>query len=194
MLYLMKFMDEQFLYPMRYSYLVNYLSPYLKDSMKVLDVGASCGRLANRLSKKLPETRFMGVDPYVQPKSFIPVKQSNGTQIPYPDNSFDCVMIIDVLHHDKNSLNILKEARRVSKKYVLIKDHFWKNKFDFYMLKMTDYLINKPYGIPLPYNFFTLSDWKDLIEQSNLKIIKSQRFRYNLLNTSKHVIYLLEKK
>jgi SAM-dependent methyltransferase len=193
MLNLMKLFNEKIGFPLRWKYLVAYLSPYLRNSKKVLDLGASCGRLANELSKKLPNIDFVGVDTYVQPKTFIPIKRYNGKEIPFPDNSFDCVIIIDVLHHDENPTVILKEARRVSKKYILIKDHFWNNKLDFLLLKYADYIGNKPYGVALPYNFLRISDWKSMIKETNLKITKSLKFRYNIIDPCKHIIYLLEK-
>ena len=193
MIHLMKWFNERIGFPLRWKYLVRYLSPYLKNSRNVLDLGASCGRLANELSNKLPDTYFVGVDTNVQPKSFIPIKKYDGKKIPFPDNSFDCVMIIDVLHHDENPAIILQEARRVSKKYILIKDHYWNNKFDFLLLKYSDYFGNKPYGVALPYNFLNIANWESLIKESNLKIVKTQRFRYNLFDPCKHIIYLLNK-
>ncbi|MCA9371997.1 class I SAM-dependent methyltransferase [Candidatus Woesebacteria bacterium] len=125
MLTIIKWINENIVFPLRWNYLVAYLSPYLQNATDVLDLGASCGRLANELSKKFPKIHFVGVDTHVQPKTFIPIKKYDGKKIPFPDNSFDCVMIIDVLHHDKNPEHILKEAKRVSRKYILIKDHYW---------------------------------------------------------------------
>lgn len=190
---LIKWFNENIVFPLRWKYLVKYLSPYLRNSKKVLDLGASEGRLANELSKKLPNIDFVGVDTHVQPKTFIPIKRYNGKKNPFPDNSFDCVMVIDVLHHDKNPTRILGEARRVSKKYILIKDHYWNNSLDFFLLKCADYSSNKPYGVTLPYNFLRITDWESMIKETNLKIIKSQKFRYNIFDLCKHVIYLLEK-
>jgi ubiquinone/menaquinone biosynthesis C-methylase UbiE len=189
----MKWFVETIGLPLKWKYMVKYLPPYLKNTKKVLDLGASCGRLSKELSKKLQYTEFIGIDTHVQPKTFIPIKKYDGKNIPFPDNSFDCVMIIDVLHHDEHPELILQEARRVSKKNILIKDHYWKNKIDFILLKYADYIGNKPYGIALPYNFLKISDWEDMIKKTNLKISKSKKFKYNLFDPCKHIIYLLEK-
>ena len=193
MLNMIKLFNEKIGFPLRWKYLVSRLSPYLNDVNKVLDLGASCGRLANELSKKHPKIDFVGVDTHVQPKTFIPIKEYDGKKLPFPDNSFDCVIIIDVLHHDENPEIILKEAKRVSKKYILVKDHFWNNKLDFLLLKYADYFGNKPYGVKLPYNFFKISDWNNIIRKVNLKITKSEKFRYNFIDPCKHIIFLLQK-
>jgi len=193
MLSFSKWFSEKIGMPLKWKYMVKHLSPYLKNKGSVLDLGASCGRLSNKLSKKLKSSSFVGIDTHVQPKTYIPITKYDGKKIPYPDNSFDCVMIIDVLHHDNDPAAILKEARRVSKKNVLIKDHYWKNKLDFMILKYADYIGNKRYGIKLNYNFHSITGWKKLFRESELKIINSKFFRYLSIDPCKQVIYMLEK-
>ncbi len=179
--------------PLRWKYLTKRLSPYLKNSGRVLDVGASCGTLACELSKDIPEAKFEGVDVYLQPESFIPVTKYDGKNIPHPGDSFDCVMLIDVLHHDNNPEEVLREAKRVSRKYILIKDHYWDNEVDFTLLKVVDYAGNKPCGVRLPYNFMKINEWNGMFNRTDLKTRKIEKFRYNAVDPCKHVIYLLEK-
>ncbi|MFC1627372.1 class I SAM-dependent methyltransferase [Patescibacteria group bacterium] len=190
---LMKWINETVGFPLRSKYLVKFLYPYLKNTNKVLDLGSSSGRLAKDLSKYLPNVNFVGVDTHVPSKTFIPVKKYDGKRLPFPNNSFDCVMMIDVLHHSNNPEMIIKEAKRVSRKFVLIKDHYWKNKLDFLLLKFADYIGNKPYGIPLPYNFLKITNWKKIIKNTKLKITKSQKFHLCFLDFCNHIIYLLKK-
>lgn len=190
---LIKLFSEKITFPLRWEYLVYLLSPYLKDVNNVLDLGASCGRLASKLSEKLPHIDFIGIDTHVQSKTFIPITKYDGKKIPYPDNSFDCVMMIDVIHHIDYPEIILEEVKRVSKKYVLIKDHYWNNKFDLSLLKFADYIGNKPYGVNLPYNFFKVSDWNELIKNLNFRTVKTEKFRCNFVDPCRHIIFHLEK-
>jgi SAM-dependent methyltransferase len=192
MLSLIKQFNEKIGFPLRCKYLVYHLFPYLQNVNKVLDLGSAEGRLVKELSKKLPNLDFVGIDLHSS-RTFIHVKKYDGKKIPFPDNSFDCVMIIDVLHHIEHPEEILQEVRRVSKKYVLIKDHYWKNKIDFLILKHADYIGNKPYGIALPYNFLRISDWRKIIKKTNFKISKSEKFKFNFFDPCNHIIYLLEK-
>jgi SAM-dependent methyltransferase len=190
---LLKLFNEKVTFPLRWKYLVNHLSPYLTDVNNVLDLGASCGRLAYKLSERLPQINFVGIDTYVQPKIYIPIKEYNGTNIPYPDNYFDCVMMVDVIHHIEHPEIVLNEAKRVSKKYILIKDHYWNNKFDLVLLKLADYNGNKPYGVNLPYNFLKIADWNSLFKDHNLRTINTEKFRCNVVDPCRHIIFKLEK-
>ena len=54
----------------------------------------------------------------------IPLKIFNGTNIPYEDQSFDSVLVVEVFHHCNNPEKVLKEAIRVAKKKVIIFDMY----------------------------------------------------------------------
>lgn len=193
MLNLIKILDEKLIFPLRFKRLAKILGHYLEGSKRVLDLGASDGKLAETIQKDL-DIEFFGIDTHPQPKKSIPVIKYNGKKIPFKNNSFDCVMVVDVLHHDKNPHQIIKEAKRVSKKYILIKDHYFTNKVDFALLKFADYMGNKPYGVSLPYNFLNIEAWNNLIKANNLIIIKSQKYRSSIFFPIKHIILKLRSK
>lgn len=189
----LKSLNEKILFPIRRWHLTRILTPYLKNSKSVLDLGSSDGRLAAQIQRKLAAQRkciqFMGCDVHVQPKTYIPIFQYSGHRLPFADNTFDCVLIVDVLHHTDNPLQVLKEAKRVSRRYVLIKDHYWNNSKDFSRLKFADYIGNKPYGIRLPYGFLTRNDWLDLVQNDcGFSIVAYKTFRFNFLDPCKHIL------
>jgi len=190
-------LNEKILFPLRRWYLTRILTSYLRDSKNVLDLGSSDGRLAVKIQKKLAvqgkSIQFMGCDIHVQPKTCIPIIQYDGYRLPFADNTFDCVLIVDVLHHTDNPLRVLQEAKRVSSRYVLIKDHYWNSSKDFSRLKFADYIGNKPYGIQLPYRFLTRNDWITLVQNTcNLSIIAYKTFRFNFFDPCKHVLLKVE--
>lgn len=208
MLGVMKQINEKILFPYRRSYLSKELSDVIntidiiKSSenslserpVKVLDIGCSCGRLAKEVNKLSPKLEFEGVDTYIQPETSIKVTQYDGTSIPHEDLSYNLVTIIDVLHHAEDLEQVIKEASRVSNKYILIKDHFYENELEFQLLKYADYFGNKPYNIDLQYKYLKLSEWEEIFEKNNLKIVFSKKFKYNLFDPCNHVTFLLEKK
>lgn len=187
-----KTFNEKILSPWRWKLLKKHLSPYFGKSKTILDIGSGDGGLANEIQKE-HRVKITGVDPHPQSKTFIPVIAFDGKTLPFADETFEMTMISDVLHHDKNPQMILREAKRVSKKYILIKDHYWTNSIDFSLLKWTDYLGNASYGVNLPYNYLTMVGWKKLFETNNLRIIEQKMFRYNVFDPCRHVIFLLEK-
>lgn len=188
----LKALDEKVLFPLRFNYLEKLLTPYLKGYNKVLDIGAGCGRLSRGLQEKTG-IEFIGVDKHLQEETYIPISSYDGKHLPFADNSFDCSMLIDVLHHDRNPSDIISEARRVSKKDILIKDHYWKTELDFAMLSVGDYIGNMPYGVDLPYNFLNMDEWAKLFEENGLRVKEEKKFRFNPIDPLKHVIFNLEK-
>jgi ubiquinone/menaquinone biosynthesis C-methylase UbiE len=64
------------------------------------------------------------VDVLVRPGTAISVRAYDGVTLPEADASYDVVMMIDVLHHTDDPTLLLREAGRVSKQGILIKDHF----------------------------------------------------------------------
>jgi SAM-dependent methyltransferase len=190
---IIRIVNEKILSPLRWKLLIKHLSPFIDKKIKtILDIGAGDGGLSNELLKKI-KVKITGVDPYPQQKTFIPIKIFDGKTVPFKDNSFDMAMINDVLHHDNHPEIILNEAKRVSKKYILIKDHYFQNKIDYLVLKWGDHLGNASYGVNIPYNFLIIDKWKKLFKQLNLKIIKQKNFKYNLIDPTKQIIFLLEK-
>lgn len=185
--------NEKILFPIRYQLLSKSLAPYLKGNKRVLDIGSSDGKLAKEIQNKIGG-EFIGIDVLIQPVTFIPIEKYDGKILPFKDDTFDCVLISDVLHHAEDQERLLNEAKRVSCKYLVIKDHYWKSKLDFLILKIADYIGNKPYNVSLPYKFLTLQNWKDIFQKNDLRVIEQKKFRFNFFDPVKQIIFKLEKK
>lgn len=179
--------------PIRRNSLVRRILPHVQKAKRILDLGAGDGALSHRLSDVLPNVSFVGVDIVLQPQSFIPVKHYDGRKLPFPSHSFDTVLIVDVLHHDTDPFAILKEARRVSTKYILIKDHYWVTGLDRFFLKVADYLGNKVYGVALPYNYFTMKQWRALVAKLPMSIEHVEYFKIVPGDMAKQVLFVLKK-
>lgn len=79
---------------------------------KVLDVGAGDGLITSLLGAKGIEFEPEGVR-LAQEKG-VDVIQGDAYKLPFEDNSFEAVTMIDVLEHLKHPQKALKEARRVA--------------------------------------------------------------------------------
>ena len=118
-----------------------------KEVSSVLDVGAGTGEMACAIKNYRPELVVSGVDVYIRPKTFIPVTEYDGNRLPFNDNSFDAVITVDVLHHCADPVAVLKECARVSKRFVIIKDHVSDSAFDEKVLRLMDWVGNRAHGV-----------------------------------------------
>lgn len=150
---------------------ISELLPAEVDS--VLDVGAGTGEMAFAINNFRPELRMSGVDVYIRPKTFIPVTKYDGNRLPFNDNSFDAVITIDVLHHCDDPVAVLKECARVSKRFVIIKDHVSDSSFDEKVLTFMDWVGNRAHGVILPYNYLSSSGWNSAFEKAGLKAVSN---------------------
>ena len=84
-----------------------HIAELIAPKSTVLDVGCGDGLLSRILSDQRPDLAISGVDVLVRPETKIPVVPFDGHSIPFPDNSFDVVMFVDVLHHTDDPMVLL---------------------------------------------------------------------------------------
>jgi SAM-dependent methyltransferase len=116
----------------------------------------------------LNSVQIKGVDVLVRQPSRIPVAAFDGGRLPYADRAFDFVLLVDVLHHTDNPEALLKECLRVSRKFVLIKDHLCNSRLDNWILRSMDWIGNRPYGVALTYNYLSSTAWSNLFSKLGL--------------------------
>jgi SAM-dependent methyltransferase len=143
-----------------------------EDVISLLDVGAGTGEIAQAICKIRPELIFSGVEVKIRPKTFIPVVDYDGNQLPFDDNAFDAVIIIDELHHCNDPIAMLQECSRVSKKWVLIKDHITETLLDRAILRFMDWIGNRAHGVVLPYNYLSSAEWASAFNQTGLHSVR----------------------
>lgn len=144
--------------------IVSKFQPFLGKEKTILDVGCGTGNIAALLAKQFA-LEVQGIDIKTPAQSIIPFRLFNGKTIPFQDNSFDLVMLIDVLHHIKgrpNRQQLLKECLRVAKRSIIIKDHYYSNFFQNCYLKLVDFFSNVPLGIYTPFEFLPREHWESL--------------------------------
>jgi SAM-dependent methyltransferase len=142
------------------------------DVVSVLDVGAGTGEMAQSIRTLRPELKISGADIYIRPKTFIPVVEYDGNKLPFNDASFDAVITVDVLHHCNDPVSVLRECARVSKKWVIIKDHIADSTYDEKILTFMDWVGNKAHGVTLPYNYLSSLEWNAAFDKAGLKKVK----------------------
>jgi SAM-dependent methyltransferase len=148
----------------------SHLSAIIPSNSSVLDVGCGDGLLARRIKDTRPDIQIEGVDVLIRSATWILVAPFDGCKLPCPDSSFDVVMFVDVLHHTDEPRILLSEAKRISKKFILIKIHTEEGLLAHSTLRFMDWVGNAKHGVSLPYNYWRESKWKEALTDLRLSI------------------------
>jgi len=146
-----------------------HLAPLVEQGASILDVGCGYGLVASLLQCLRPDIRLSGIDITVRDDCLIPATPYNGSDFPYPDNTFDYVQFIDVLHHTDDPLALMREALRVARKGMIIKDHQVEGFLAWRTLWFLDWAGNRPYDVNLTYNFWTRKQWLDAFRELGIE-------------------------
>src|SRR5207344_2341443 len=106
----------------------------------------------------------------VRPHTLIPVVPFDGNTIPYPNQAFDVVMFVDVLHHTDDPTVLLREAKRVARQAIVLKDHTKDGVLAGPTLRFMDWVGNRHHGVVLPYNYWTHDQWERALVDLGLGI------------------------
>jgi SAM-dependent methyltransferase len=177
------------------------LAAMIPPGSSVLDIGCGDGAIAGLIKSHLPASTIQGIESSPRPDCQLECTAFDGAAIPFPSGSFDVCMFVDVLHHTQGIPALLAEACRVSRRFILIKDHVSENKFDFATLQFMDWVGNRPHGVVLPYNYQTSAQWNQHFAALCLNVrnwrgqLSLYPFPFSALFDRKlHFLALLEKK
>ena len=153
----------------------NYFSKFIKQGDKILDIGCYDGYMLYILSKLISNVEYYGIDISEKCvsaaientkglKNIISIKQAYIENIPYNDNSFNIVIISQVIEHLKQPEIALQEALRVVKDggFLIVSTPIGKNFLDKLHLHFFDYykimelfdLLECDYKINYYYKFY----------------------------------------
>jgi SAM-dependent methyltransferase len=161
-------LHDNLVFGRRIRVLADAIGSRLPDRGRVLDVGCGSGDLAARILQRHPDLRIEGIDVLVRPQTAIPVTAYDGVRIPFENDSFDAVMMTDVLHHTDDPRAVLGEAARVAAT-VVVKDHLRDGFAARPILRFMDWVGNASHGVRLPYNYLSRSEWERVWSSLGLK-------------------------
>ncbi len=136
------------------------IAKLLPVNASVLDIGCGDGQITQSLGKARPDIQIKGLETVPRKNPRISVATFDGVTLPYPDNSFDIVLLVDVLHHANHPFALLSEAHRVAKQSLIIKDHTMDGFLAGPILAFMDNIGNARHEIPLPYHYWPEGTWR----------------------------------
>jgi SAM-dependent methyltransferase len=154
----------------RVGVLTDVLAMTIPKDARVLDVGTGDGSIAANIMKQRMDLSIEGVDVFERPTTHIPVTVFDGIHLPFGDQSFDCVLFVDVLHHTDDASVLVREAARVSNGSVVIKDHLLEGMFAGPTLRFMDWVGNRGHDVVLPYNYLPRSKWDKIFGGAGLQV------------------------
>ncbi len=155
-------------FPRRVRVLAERIAPLLPPAARTLDLGCGDGQIAAAVGAARPDATIRGADVLARPKTHVPVDVFDGRTLPYADRSFDAVMIVDVLHHTGDPAALLREARRVCRGVVILKDHLADPWLAVWRLRLMDVVGNARHGVALTYNYWKREEWRAAFRQVGL--------------------------
>jgi ubiquinone/menaquinone biosynthesis C-methylase UbiE len=142
------------------------------NNKKILDVG--CGNaVVTKVLKDFFNADIYGTDIVDYRKEEISFKlMEEKNKLPFEDNSFDFVMLNDILHHSDNIEELLLEAKRISANVLIFEDK------ESLLLKVLDVGLNYFYcnKMPIPFNFKKEEEWISLFEKQGFSYKKGNVF------------------
>jgi SAM-dependent methyltransferase len=154
----------------RFRVLAEHIARLLPRSASLLDVGCGSGDIDEQILAHRSDAKIQGIDVLVRPDTKIPVSEFDGRKIPFPDDSFDGVIFVDVLHHSDDAVALLREARRVARRFVIIKDHRLNGPLAGLTLRFMDDVGNERFGVRLPYNYWPHDRWHEVFRELRLGV------------------------
>lgn len=148
--------------------IAGHIASLLPRDARVLDIGCGNGAVSSQVMKARPDVTITGVEVFVRDDCQIPATVFDGKTVPYEDDTFDAAIITDVLHHTDDPNILLREAKRVAKSSILLKDHTVKGRLARQTLAFMDWFSNTLYGNSMTYNFWTEKQWTDAFERLQL--------------------------
>jgi SAM-dependent methyltransferase len=188
------------IYAHRQEALLRLIMAHVSAGCTVLDVGCGSGHLGKAIMDHSTKVTVEGLERAKREGELIKVHLYDGSRIPWPDNTFDIVIVADVLHHELHPDHLLRESIRVSRELTIVKDHLREGFLAQQRISLLDWAANAPYDVPCTYRYNNLRNWHEMLERAHVRL-KEERtsidiyppFINQLLGKGLHYFAVLEK-
>jgi len=145
------------------------------NPLRILDIGAAEGYLGDELANR-HRAHVELVDIANGFRSPLPHHVYDGKHLPFPDNAFDAATIYFVLHHTNDADQVLREARRVATRRVVIVESWARGPIRNWVLIIADRLANALRGGRWrdPIRYRTPDNWHRTFGETGFRLAESQ--------------------
>lgn len=153
----------------------DFLRSYKYDSIKqyygkvCADIGSGTGWFSDFLMRK--GHKSIPLDVVDKSETGMRIKLFDGKKIPLLTKSVDTSLFLFVLHHTNSQVQLIKEAMRISKKYIVIGEDIIESRFDAVLGNI--HLNTSPWA--KGNTFRSEKGWLRLFRQLKLRVVKTVR-------------------
>ena len=162
--------------------------PYLSKGEFILDIGPASCTVTEALIDQGLHVFPLDVENYSIVDTVLPTLY-DGDRMPFRDNQFDTSLILFVLHHTPDPARVLAEAKRVSKKIIILEDIVTSPAHKS-LTAALDSLINLEF-YDQPHTNKSDKEWCDVFEKLGLKLLTQEYMSSTVI--MRHALYFLEK-
>ena len=137
------------------------LRKWIRPEDRVLDIGAGDCRVDELLQRKTG-CQVTPVDVEDFNTTALPLVMFDGTRLPFDDQSFDVALIVFVLHHAEDPRAVLAEARRVTRRHVIVFEDVNQTGWDRWTFRGFHRLLEWSERISLPHHELSPEQWSAL--------------------------------
>jgi SAM-dependent methyltransferase len=170
-----EWLHERYIKQRRVRALATSIASVIPSNVTVLDVGCGDGQLAQEIIRQRPDLAIRGLEISRRDNPPIPVSVFDGIQLPFPDANFDVVLFSDVLHHTHHAEGLLREARRVARDAIVIKDHCADGLLAWPTLRFMDRVGNARFGVALPHVYLRWAEWQQMFARLGMSPVFVER-------------------
>ncbi len=140
------------------------------EGSTVLDLGAgNC--IAAKLLQQSNQCKVACADVFDVNATDLPFAQLTGDTLPFPDKTFDTVIIASVLNHCANPEQLLKEAQRVSKSgRLLIVEDITENAMGRMVNSYIYFFRRVVFGAEMPHLFLNSKEWQAIFRACDCEL------------------------
>lgn len=165
-------------------------STWINNKDRILDVGCGTGVITKQIAEQFnAKVTGCDIENYLTEKISI-IMIDKDYKLPFPNQSFDIIMLNDVLHHIKSDEQekLINESLRVAKKVLIFEAEPTVSGMIF------DFLLNILHygGLDAPLSFKNIEGWGKLFKKSKINF-KAIRIRKPFWYPFSHIAFSLWK-
>jgi SAM-dependent methyltransferase len=168
--------------------LVSSLAPALAGVRSVLDIGTGTGNVAEVLRERGWDVIAVDVEDLSFTGSVAPLIY-DGDRLPFEADAFDATLLSTVLHHADDPGQLLREARRVAGRVIVVED-VHRNRIHRAVCSLLDRILSlELVGGRLGYR--SDAQWRALFQRTGLRVAGVRRA--SSFGVFRHVVFRLER-